>query len=69
MLLKNGTAIDAKFGVTPLHEGDLILRVSDDFINQAKTKEEVIKYIDAAIPFIELPDIIYSKGVKINGPA
>ncbi|MEN8781024.1 MAG: hypothetical protein ABF292_07920 [Desulfobacterales bacterium] len=69
MVLKNGTAIDAKFGVTPLHEGDLILRVSDDLINQAKTKEEVIKYIDAAIPFIELPDIIYSKDVKINGPA
>ena len=69
MLLKNETAIDAKFGVTPLHEGDLILRVSDDLINQSRTKEEAIKYIDAAIPFIELPDIIYSKDVKINGPA
>jgi 2-keto-4-pentenoate hydratase len=69
MLLKNGTAIDAKFGVMPLLEGDLILRVSNDLINQAKNKEEVIQYIDAAIPFIELPDIIYSKDVKINGPA
>ena len=69
MLLKNRTTIDGKFGVTPLHEGDLILRVSDDLINQARTKEEVIKYIDAAIPFIELPDIIFSKDVKINGPA
>lgn len=69
MVLKNGTPIDAKFGVTPLLEGDLVLRVSDDLINQAKNKEDVIKYIDAAIPFIELPDIIYSKDVKINGPA
>jgi len=42
---------------------------SDDLINQAKNKEEVIKYIDAAIPFIELPDIIYSNDIKINGPA
>jgi 2-keto-4-pentenoate hydratase len=69
MVLKSGTAIDAKFGVTSLFEGDLILRVGDDSINQAKNKAEVIKYVDAAIPFIELPDIIYSKDVKINGPA
>ena len=56
--------------VSPLFmKATLLLRVSDDLINQAKTKEDAINYIDAAIPFIELSDIIYSKDVKINGPA
>ena len=69
MLFKSGVVIEASFGVRPFHEGDLILRVGDDSINQAKSIEDVIKYIDAVIPFIELPDIIFSKQVKINGPA
>ena len=69
MLFKTGVELEASFGVRPFHEGDLILRVGDESINQAQSIEEVIKYIDAAIPFIELPDIIFSKQVKINGPA
>jgi 2-keto-4-pentenoate hydratase len=69
MLFKTGVELEASFGVRPFHEGDLILRVGDESINQAQSIEDVIKYIDAAIPFIELPDIIFSKQVKINGPA
>jgi len=68
MLLKDGTVIEATFGVRPLHEGDLILRVKDAGINKAKTPEEALRYIDAAIPFIELPDLLYEPAVKINGP-
>jgi len=69
MLFKTGVELEASFGVRPFHEGDLILRVGDESINQAQSIEDVIKYVDAAIPFIELPDIIFSKQVKINGPA
>jgi 2-keto-4-pentenoate hydratase len=29
---------------------------------------DALKSIDAAIPFIELPDLVYAKDVKINGP-
>jgi 2-keto-4-pentenoate hydratase len=67
MILKSGTTIEANFGVQPLYEGDLILRVGSDAINGAATPMEALRYIDAAIPFIELPDLVFAKGVKING--
>ena len=68
MILKSGTTIEANFGAHPLYEGDLILRVGSDAINGAATPMEALRYIDAAIPFIELPDLVYAKDVKINGP-
>jgi len=69
MLLKSGSEIPANFGARPLSEGDLILRVGSAKINGARTPEEALKYIDAAIPFIELPDLVFDKSVKINGIA
>jgi 2-keto-4-pentenoate hydratase len=69
MLFKSGETLQGSFGIRPLSEGDLILRVSSDAINQAKTKEEALKNIDAVIPFIELPDLAYDPKVKMNGPA
>ena len=69
MLLKSGAEVEANFGSRPLYEGDLILRVGSVEINKAKTLQEILKHIDAVIPFIELPDITYAKEVKINGPA
>ena len=67
MLFKTGVELEASFGVRPFHEGDLILRVGDESINKAQSIEDIIKFVDAAIPFIELPDIIFSKQVKISG--
>jgi len=69
MLLKSGAEVEANFGCRPLYEGDLILRVGSVEINKATTQQGILKYIDAVIPFIELPDITYAKEVKINGPA
>lgn len=69
MLLKSGSEVPANFGARPLSEGDLILRVGSAKINGAGTPEEALKYIDAAIPFIELPDLVFDKSVKINGIA
>ena len=69
MLMKSGAEVPADFGSRPLYEGDLILRVKSDKINKAKTPMDALKQIDAAIPFIELPDLAYAKEVKINGPA
>ena len=68
MILKSGTTIEANFGARPLYEGDLILRVGSDAINGAASAMEALRSIDAAIPFIELPDLVYAKDVKINGP-
>ncbi len=68
MLLPSGTVVPADFGARPLSEGDLVLRVKDEGINEAKTPVEIMEHIDAAYPFIELPDLLYGKDVKINGP-
>ena len=58
MILKSGTTIAANFGARPLYEGDLILRVGSEAINTAVTPMDALKGIDAAIPFIELPDLV-----------
>ncbi len=67
MLLESGVAMPAKFGSVPMMEGDLIVRVKDEGINQAKTPQETLKYLDVVIPFIELPDLVCDKSVKFNG--
>ncbi|MEA5508613.1 hydratase [Crocosphaera sp. UHCC 0190] len=67
MLLPSGAKVPAKFGAIPMIEGDLMVRVSSEKINQAKTPEETLKYLDAVIPFLELPDLVYDKDVQLNG--
>lgn len=68
MMLRNGAVVPANFGTVPMSEGDLLVRVKDDGINGAKTPEEILKHLDAVIPFIELPDMVCAKSVKFNGP-
>lgn len=69
MFLKSGSTVAADFGTRSFSEGDLIVRVGDEAINGAKTPEEALKYLDAVIPCIELPDLVYDKSVKLTGPA
>jgi 2-keto-4-pentenoate hydratase len=66
MLLPSGSIVPANFGARPLFEGDLIVRVGSDAINEATTRQEVLAALDAVIPFIELPDLIYDSGVKLD---
>ncbi|ACK67846.1 2-keto-4-pentenoate hydratase-like protein [Rippkaea orientalis PCC 8801] len=66
MLLPSGTIVSSKFGAIPMMEGDLMVRVKSEKINQAKTTEEVLNYLDAVIPFLELPDLMYSQDLKLN---
>ncbi|WP_322866649.1 2-keto-4-pentenoate hydratase [Aquicoccus sp. G2-2] len=67
MLLDDGAEIPAHFGTIPLLEGDLVLVVGDDAINNAKTPEEAMQHISAVRPFIELPDLTLAKGQPITG--
>jgi 2-keto-4-pentenoate hydratase len=69
MLLQSGTTVEAAFGARPLFEADLLVRVSDARINQAKTPEQVLQYIDQVIPAIELPDLVVEAPPKLNGAA
>ena len=69
MLLKSGAVLPADFGARPMSEGDLIMRVGSAKINSAKTRRDALAAMDAVIPFIELPDLVYRKGVKLDGPA
>ena len=68
MILKSGAEVSAAFGSVPMVEGDLCVRVSGDAINQAKTPEDVLKYLDAVIPAMELADLVFAREVKLTGP-
>lgn len=67
MLLPSGSTVPSNFGAVPMLEGDLIVRVGDEKINQARTPEETLNYLDAVIPFLELPDLVYDKTVQLKG--
>ena len=67
MLLPSGASVDAAFGARPLFEADLLVRVSDVRINQAKTPEQVLQAIDQVIPALELPDLVVEAPAKLNG--
>ena len=67
MLLDNNATVDATFGARPLYEADLLVRVKDAGINDAKTPAEVLAHVDQIIPFMELPDLVVEAPPKLNG--
>lgn len=69
MLLADGAHLPAAFGAVPMAEGDLVVRVGNAAINNATTPEEALAALDAVIPFLELPDMVYAQGVKLDAAA
>ncbi|MEA5466904.1 2-keto-4-pentenoate hydratase [Leptothoe sp. PORK10 BA2] len=69
MLLDSGSTLPLKFGSRPHAEGDLMVRVGSADINQAVTDLELLAGLDAVIPFLELPDLIYEKDAQVNAGA
>ncbi len=69
MLLPNGARVAANFGARALFEADLLVRVSSEAVNQARTPQDVMAAIDQVIPFIELPDLVVQAPGKLNGAA
>lgn len=67
MLLRDGVSLPATFGARPLYEADLLVRVKDAAINQARTPMEVLQAIDQVAPFIELPDLLVQVPPQLNG--
>ena len=69
MLLESGAELPFEFGSRPQAEGDLMVRVGTANINQAETDLELLAALDAVIPFLELPDLIYQENAAINAGA
>ncbi len=46
------------FGARPLYEADILVEVADPRLADAKTPLEALNYIEAVVPFIELPDLM-----------
>lgn len=69
MLLDSGSTLPIEFGSRPQAEGDLMVRVGSADINQAETDLELLAGLDAIIPFLELPDLIYQENASVNAGA
>ncbi len=60
MLLPDGAVVELDSATSLLVELDLLARVKSAEINQAESVEEMARHIDAIIPFIELPDVLFT---------
>lgn len=60
MLLKGPAIIKTSSTTHPFAEADLLVRVKSAAINDAKTDQEILASIDQVIPFIEVPDRLFS---------
>lgn len=68
MLLPDGSSVRADFGARPAYEPDLLVRVVDPEVNEARTPTEVAPHLSEVIPFIELPDLVLHPEAPL-GPA
>ncbi len=69
MIRPSGDTVRADFGVRPLFEGDLLVRVGSDAVNEAETDEALLAALDAVLPFLELPDLLYAPDVPLDARA
>ncbi|MTH77810.1 hydratase [Paracoccus aestuariivivens] len=68
MLLPTGTKLSLKGSRLPHYEADLVVTVGSSAIMRAKTREEVAAALTDVRPFIEFPDIAFSRGTVPTGP-
>jgi 2-keto-4-pentenoate hydratase len=66
---RSGAELPAAFGISPAVESDLLVRIRDEGVNEAGDDPvALLRHIDAVIPFIELPDLVYGAGTPWSGP-
>lgn len=66
---RSGAELPAGFGIIPAVESDLLVRVRDEGVNEAgEDHVALLRHLDAVIPFIELPDLVYGPGTAWSGP-
>ena len=64
---RDGAEVPARFAAVPAVEADLLVRVRDAGINDARSHADVLRHIDQVIPFIELPDLVMPPA-RLDGP-
>jgi 2-keto-4-pentenoate hydratase len=66
---RSGAELPARFGTAPAVESDLLVRIRDEGVNEAGDDPvALLRHIEAVIPFIELPDLVYGGNVPWSGP-
>jgi 2-keto-4-pentenoate hydratase len=66
---RSGAELPARFGIQPAVESDLLVRIRDEGVNDAGDDPvALLRHIEAVIPFIELPDLVYGPGTAWSGP-
>jgi 2-keto-4-pentenoate hydratase len=66
---RSGAELPARFGTAPAVESDLLVRIRDEGVNEAGDDHvALLRHVEAVIPFIELPDLVYGGGVAWSGP-
>lgn len=63
---KGKIIIDTQYGVHPIYQASLMVRVKSAAINKAKTPEDVLKHIDQIVPFVELADVAVQKPSELT---
>ncbi len=67
MLLASGSRVSRSSGFRLGYEADLMAKVGDAAINEARTLEEVARSLESLIAFIELPDLIVMPAPDAGG--
>jgi 2-keto-4-pentenoate hydratase len=67
MLHPNDALLSPRAGARLMVEGDLVIRVGSELINRASSAMEMLSYVDAVIPFLEVPDLVYDPSVALSG--
>jgi 2-keto-4-pentenoate hydratase len=66
MLLPNNSTVPVKYGTRPIVEPDLLVRVKDAGLNDAKTIEDAARHLSEIICFIELADGIFATNAAVD---
>ena len=64
MILKSDSSVKIDSTVKGFLEADFAFRVRDKSINSAQSDYEILKGLDAIIPFAEIPDPYYETGTR-----
>ena len=67
MLLSDGAIVNANAGRRLGYEADLLVRISDEAVNDATTLVELLPHINSVIAFLELPDLLVRQRVLSSG--